>query len=190
MKFEDYSKRYNKICLLYTGHLLDYVIQLDYIVPFVRKRFEDLEVHLCVRDDMVSKTKDAISFSSFDESKYGYVRNFKINPSGLNPIYEFIKDSGIIFPHLKTKKSKSTLLIPYANFPARSLTESQIKQINYCVLYSGKENIEDYGHVIGAENDKVFLAASLGIKTTLVDTGPGTDLFKVIFPHGEILKLY
>ena len=43
--------------------------------------------------------------------------------------------------------------------------------------------------VIGVENEFLFEAIRLGIKTTLIPTGLGTRLYKFMCPHGEILEL-
>jgi hypothetical protein len=127
MRFEDYSKCYNKLCLLYTGIHPEYLIQLDYAIPFICNRFKELEITLCVKDDMVANTKDAIPFSSFNKLNFGYVREFKVHPAE-STIYQFIKDAGIKFPKLKIK-SGPALLVPSAVLPVKSLTENQISQI-------------------------------------------------------------
>jgi hypothetical protein len=44
------------------------------------------------------------------------------------------------------------------------------------------------GWVIGVENYPLFLAASRGLKTSLIPTGLGTDLYKTMFVRGEILS--
>ena len=48
--------------------------------------------------------------------------------------------------------------------------------------------ISQAGWVIGVEGAPIFEAASRGIKTSLVPTGMGTNLYSKLFPNGEILK--
>jgi hypothetical protein len=49
--------------------------------------------------------------------------------------------------------------------------------------------LEKTDWVIGVENEFLFEAIRRGIKTTLVPTGIGTELYKKLCPSGEILQL-
>ncbi len=49
-------------------------------------------------------------------------------------------------------------------------------------------NLETAGWVIGVENRFIWEAAALGIKTTLIETGIGTNLYRKMFPQNEVIS--
>ena len=48
---------------------------------------------------------------------------------------------------------------------------------------------ENYDWIISVENEYLYEAAAAGKKVTLISTGIGENLFKSMFPKGEIISL-
>ena len=182
-----YSKVINKVCLLYTGSVPEYTIALNYILPFIKQKYPELTTSLYVRDEFAQD--NALPESTLNRADFSFVKEFKIHPTE-HVILTFIKEAGLTFPRLPIKGDNTFLICPNAIFPSRPLTQEQIQSLTTFAKERGYTRAtEDAGWVIGAENECVFGAAAKGIRTTLVPSGIGTELFMRIFPHGKVMDL-
>jgi hypothetical protein len=178
MQFNTYAKVHNDICIIYNGYLTEYIVQLDYILPFITDKYKDISISLYVCDELCHLSKLASPLSSL-KKEYGLTKTIKTNPNGIHPVYDFIKSANLPFPKLKTPITQTCSIYPNANFPNKSLTKQQLDKITYKI-------VENADWVIGAENEHVFRAGIQGKRVTLIPTGQGTELFKMMFPHGEL----
>lgn len=214
--YEQYVKKHNKVCFCYSGMIPEYAVQLDYLIPAIREYSPELDVTLCVRDEFIQLIRGgAVPYSRWDEIKddFLYVKQVKTNPNGEHPIWSFVKDTPLVFDRKEpTDTGRLCLVCPDAAYPSKSLTPDQCKRLVRLVAAGGCQPvilgsdlhpshpspdrvpsgsdkhtyIEDASWVVGAENEYVFMAAAAGVKTTLIPTGPGTELFRTMFPHGEV----
>ena len=86
--------------------------------------------------------------------------------------------------------TKCTIL-SHGNYPTKNLVKHQIEYLKNMAINQGyqvEDGYEDAGWVIGVENVELFKAAARGIRTTLVQTGVGHNLYKKMFAKGEIHK--
>lgn len=179
--FSDYAKVANRLCLVYKGVSPEHVIQLD----LVRKAIPDMEVGLSVPDRfryLVTETVQA--------DGYGHVVEFKTDPTR-HMVLDFIRDAKLTFPPAPPTASRVCLICPTAVHPVKSFTDSQLESAKKMAIQKRLEpvmarSIEDVatsGWVIGPENEYVFSARD---RATLVGSGPGAELYRLMFPNGEI----
>lgn len=200
--FPQYAQAVNQICLYYDGMIPEYAVALNYVIPFIHKTYPDLEVSLYVNP---VHRGYAASISEFDVSSFGWVKRFLTDPNDTHPILKFIQGSRLSFPSLPVGVGETCFVCPDAAYPSRSLSTEQVKRIRGTCAVVGSDLHPSYSEVdyrpsgadkikilsnanwvVGSENEYVFLAAAMGIRTTLIPTGPGTDLFRTLFPHGEV----
>lgn len=157
-------------------------------------------------------------FSSEIEKKkieYAYIRELR-NDNFKHTLLSFMEESGLkISPiSLESTTNKGLCLIcPEGINPTKAINAisiematQKVKNLGYSPLVlgsdinasldlkirpSGKDKlsyIKEASWVLGVENEYTYLAASQGIRTTLVATGVGTNLFKQLFPKAEIIE--
>ena len=189
-----YAKIINNIGFCYFGHAPEYVVALNYLLPIIRQKYPELTISLYVRDEFVCF--GGSPESALERAHYAIIKEFKIDPAGDHVIFTFIKDAGLSFPTLPITSTGTTCLIcPHAVFPASSFTPSQIETLvriahdrgYHPKVAASTDEIDSAAWVVGAENEYVFLAAARGIRSVLMPSGPGTELYRTMFPHGEIL---
>lgn len=191
MDFTHYAKTYNNLCLVYSGDAPEYAVQLDYILPIARQTFPGFNISLCVPELFLPLTKHAIPV----KEDCAFVKEIHVNPLE-HSVLKIME--GLTFPRLEVKTGGICLICPDAAPPTKNVKISQKGLVVGSRLHPRSEVdvtpefsdvvdlIKSAGWVIGAENEYVFLAASMGIRTTLVPSGIGTDLYRAMFPHGEI----
>ena len=105
-------------------------------------------------------------------------------------------ESGITIPVIcrNSKKNTPAVLLPNGSFPNRNLSYKQIQAVTDYVRSQGCElsinkPYESFDWIISVENEYLYKAAASGKRVTLIPTGIGENIFKSMFPDGEILKL-
>ena len=195
-----YAQIKDNYCLAYFGNNKEILIQLKLLRPFMENTFPGVKVFIACREDALYLLKNEeriISKNELKESKnmFGYIRELLCDMQ-THPVEEFMKESDIPYGPICNLKitDGNCVLLTNGIIPVKPLNGSQIKQaIEFC-KQSGQEpiingSIEKAGWVVGVECDQLYQAAALGIKTTLIPTGFGENLFKKMFPDGQILRL-
>jgi len=167
----------------------------------MEKTFPGIKVYIGCHDNafyLLQNEDRIIKKSELKDKKhqFAYVRELVCDMK-CHPIEEFMLESDIpcgpIVEKHVTKLDKCVLLTN-GIIPVKTLTGEQIKSaINY-IRSKGCEprlndSIEDAGWVIGVECDQLYQAGAEGKMTTLIPTGLGENLYKKMFPSGEILRL-
>ena len=177
-------------------------MQLRLLMPSLEKEFPDVKIHLAARDDFLHLFKGhkrVIPYSQIRERKreFGYVR--ELVTGNRHPVWLLLKESdikpSIEIPNI-TNGNRLCVITTKAAQPTKPMNERQISQYTAEATYSGyqvwvdpsKGALESAGWVIGVENEILFEAAGMGIKTSLVPNGIGTQLYQLMFPKGEVLK--
>jgi len=112
-----------------------------------------------------------------------------------HPVLELVEESNLTLEHLKPPKIEKLNLkcaiCPKGNAPTQSIDGSKVEKLKKMVTLQGYtavlDDAENAGWVIGVENEQLFNAATKGVRTTLIPTGLGTDLYKKMFPSAEIM---
>ena len=197
----EYAKIKNKYCIAYFGHSKEYIIQLRLLRPLMEKKFPDIEIYLSSKDDMTYLFRNeprTLSKTDLLENKKQFAYINEISYNGKNhPIEKFMEDSEIKIEPIVSEVSNfgNAVLFSQGSYPNKKLCYNKIKSIiNYVESRNCKVDInqpfENYSWVIGIENEQVYEAAALGKKITLIPTGIGENLFKMMFPCTEILNIY
>jgi hypothetical protein len=199
--FTKYAKIKDFYCLCYYGNSDEYLLQLALIKPLIENRFPGVQVYigckdekkqLFLNDDFVLKRSTLI-----DRSNFGYIREIKFNGK-THPIQELMDECEIknlvICEKLQQEYNNKCVIITKANYPTISLDQNKITILKRIAQQDGfeyclDEDVRDAGLVIGVESWGLFEAASKGIRTKLYPTGVGADLYKSLFPRGEIIKI-
>lgn len=196
-----YAKVKDNYCIAYFGNNKEHLIQLKLLRPYMESTFPGVKVYLSCREDSVYLFKGEeriITREELKESKhlFGYVRELLCDMQS-NPVEEFMNESEIPIMPIHANQplnNKKCVLLTNGIAPVRSLDGNQIKLAishiqnkGYQLEINGK--IDDAGWVVGVENEQFYLAATTGRAVTLIPTGFGENLFKKLFPSGQILKL-
>lgn len=195
-----YAKIKDNYCLAYFGNNKEILIQLKLLRPFMEDTFPGVKIFIACREDALYLLQDEERILTKNELKdsknmFGYIRELLCDMQ-THPVEEFMNESDIPCGPVNNLQVTDghCVLLTNGVIPVKSLTGVQIKKaIEYC-RENGQEpiingSIQNAGWVIGVECDQLYKAASLGIKTTLIPTGFGENLFKKMFPHGQILDL-
>jgi len=114
-----------------------------------------------------------------------------------HPIEELLKESNIPKLLLKTEQKKGgniCSIYPYGASPTRSLNKEQIEKVEKYVVSKNMQpvingNLDLTTWAIGVENEFTALAPTQGIKTTLIPTGIGENLYKSLYCNLDVFKI-
>lgn len=131
-------------------------------------------------------TKEQLESS---RDQFAYVRELACDMSE-HPVESFMRESEIPYPLQIIRPNQGhTVLITKGSLPTKSLSQEQIesaKKMAPGAVIDGP--IQDAGWVIGVESEQLFEAGAAGIRTTLIKTGIGENIYKRMFPAGEVMK--
>lgn len=165
----------------------------------MEKTFPGVQVFLSCRDEymyLLEGQERIISRTSLKENKknFAYIREIFCDLLQ-HPVEAFMKESDIpILTELSCKLSQpsSCVLITKCSPPVKTLSGTQInkilKQYNH-LNPAMNQPINDFDLVIGVESDELYEAGAQGKMISLIPTGFGKNLFKSMFPWGEILNI-
>lgn len=198
-----YLKIKNNYCISYYGPNKEYITQLKLLRPLIEKEFPELNLYICVNKNNLYVLKGEKNFFSKEDlvtrkKDISYIREIK-SEIKFHAIENLLEESKIeIKPILKTVKNNNhgkAGIITKGVFPNRPLNSTQIiKAENFikekkCVPLLNPEINDKLDFIIGVENEITYEIAALGVKTYLVPTGNGENLFLKMFPSNEILNL-
>jgi len=166
--------------------------------------FPGIKVFLACREDSTYLLKGEDRIFTREEVKdnkhmFAYIRELVCDMQS-HPVDEFMNESAIpCGPILKKQESWGAVALLLTNgvAPVRSLTANQIKlAIGHIKRLNGGVEPDintplnnNHGWVVGVENESFYQAAALGRQVSLIPTGFGENLFKKMFPGGQILSL-
>jgi hypothetical protein len=200
IELKTYSKVKDNYCFGYFGPAHEYLLQIDMLRPIIEKHFPGINMTI----GCTSASKNLIECENIlldieiKERKrdFGHIYDLRYDNTEEHPIEKYLKDCGINnykINDLSQSLTSRCVITNMANYPTKPMTSDQIKILNKFILAKGftidlEGKIENAGWVVGVESVKLFQAAKLGIKTSLVPTGVGAGLYKKMFPNGEILN--
>jgi len=202
MSYIHYSKVKDKYCLAYGGHCSEYLVQLRLLRPLLEKEFPGVDIYLSGRDDFSHLFRGEDRIIPYSQVKgrkheFGYLRELVTGTT--HPVLDFLRESKIteaIEVPPQPNQNKLCVIVTEAIHPTKVMSEDQIARCRSDALYDGYQvwvnpgpgALDSAGWVVGVESPVLFEAAGMGIRTTLVPTGIGTQLYKLMFPLGEIMK--
>lgn len=196
-----YAKIKDNYCISYFGNSKEYLVQLKLLRPIVETQLPGIKVFIACKNDSMYLLKNEERILNREElqerkTDFAYIREINCDMQ-THPIEELMKESNLPCGPIETpvvEPTKRCVLLTNAIFPTKTLTAKQIQEAISLITKNRFDvdingSIESAGWVVGVENENLFLAAAMGIKTTLIPTGLGTNLFKSMFTKGEILNL-
>ncbi len=195
-----YTKIKNKYCVAYFGQCDEYVLQLLHARPFFERTFPDLELYIACRDEAFRLATGQPRMVQKSELKdrcgeFPVVRELKYNFQS-HPVLDFVEESGVVIDPFPLQEEHTVKCViwadgnhPTANMPDDLIREWRAKavKLGYRVEVGG--DVSNAGWVVGVESVPLYQAAMRNVKTTLVDTGIGGELYQKWFPAGEVVKM-
>ena len=195
LPFHQYVKVKDRYCIYYVGPCSEYLLLLSYIRPAIEAELPGIQIYLCGADHQLPEGNRIFGISELDakRNEMAYVRELTCDLVS-HPIENLLKESSLTLKHWTPPVKKSSMgnkyvICPQSMIPTKPLTNEQIEKIKKTTNAQVDNDIEGKDWVISVENEQLFKAAMKGIRTTLVPTGLGTNLYKKLFPHGEIMNL-
>jgi hypothetical protein len=201
MPLPDYTKIKDNCCISYLGYASEYMVQLNCLLPYLEAALPGLNIYLCCRDDIYHWFDNPKTFplSEFEEKKnmFAHVKQLKSDMQS-HPIINLLEESNIQYGSVAVSPtnnlSTKCVICPETTLPAHAMNDVQMDKAKRLANIEGyyteiNTDVMDAGWVIGVENGPIFLAASKGIRTTLIPTGMGTKLYKTMFPNAEIFSV-
>ncbi len=184
---------------MYVGNCNEYLVQLKLIRPSIEKIYPGLEIFLACKDDafyLLKDTPKVVKESEYAKENYGYTRELFCNMQN-HPVEELLKESNIPALLLKKEQKKGGNLCsiyPFGTSPTKSLNKEQIEKVEKYVSSKNmmptiNGTLESTAWAIGVENEFTALAPTLGVKTTLIPTGIGENLYKSLYHELDIFKI-
>jgi hypothetical protein len=173
------------------------LVQLRLIKPSLERRFPGLNICFGCKDDKVAFLKESaltISRLKVDRHNFAHIREIKFNGQ-THPIEDLLCEAGMKIPVITTeirpRENDRCVLVAHGNYPTKSLEKIQIEQLKALVQNDGyvidwDGPVSNASIVVGVESIQLFEAAAMGVRTILVPTGLGTNLYQSLFPKGEI----
>lgn len=198
LPFHHYKRVKNKYCIAYFGNHNDYILLLKFLRPYIERQFNGTQIYIACKDEsfyLLQNEPRVVKKSEFDKNNYCYVRYLTLNMTkNIHPIYELLVESDIKTPKfefINNLEHKYFDICANAILPNKSITDIQKEKIisifkNRGLIFSSdRENC----HLISVENEIFTKNILSGIKCTLIDTGLGSKLYKLIFPSLEIISI-
>ena len=201
VSFNKYNKIKDKYCIVYYGNCNEYIMQLLYLVPAIEKELPGIQVYVACRNPLIYLRKffgkKLVTGKEMGKARqtFAYVRELKCNMVS-HPVEDLLIESNLEVPSLTppqpTSQTKKCVIWPHGILPTNSIDEKQIELLKAKAITQGYEpqiskQIEGAGWVIVVESEPLFMAAIMGIRTTLIPTGLGTNFYQKLFPLNEIL---
>jgi len=196
-----YAKIKDNYCVAYYGNSKEYLTQLKLLRPIMEKQLPGIKVFIACRNDSIYLLKNEERILSKEElqtkkTDFAYIRELTCDMES-HPIENFMKESNLPCGPIHTPvvdPIRHCVLLTNGILPTKTLSASQIQKAIQYIQNKGfnpeiNGSIETAGWVVGVENEHLFNAAANGKRTTLIPTGLGTELFKSMFPNGELLTL-
>jgi len=156
------------------------LVQLRLLLPSFAAAFPGLNIFLCAKDHCLHHLRDCgyvLPLSRLKEYKPILAHVKELRSDGQeHPVAAFVAECGL-----------TDVAVSVTAETARAAV-CGIYPAGYAAAIE-PPNWQDLGWVIGTENVPVFEAAAAGIKTSLVETGLGGELFKKLFPSQKLLRL-
>lgn len=193
-----YAKIKNKYCISYYGNSNEYLVQLKFVRPHIERVYPGIQLYLACKDETFYLLEDeprTLKRSEYCKDNFAYTRELNCDMHS-HPVEQILKESNISKIPFNTTLMTGTncCIYPRGALPTKSLTQSQIQQV---MIYARSKNmnpvlegdLQTASCVIGVENEYTSLAPIKGIKTILVPTGIGENLYKSLYSNIDILKI-
>lgn len=172
---------------MYSGHQIEYVLQLLCALPYLEKTYPGLDFFIACNFPI--NHHQIVSLNSFSRKEYGQVYGM-ISDGKRHPVVNFL--TGIKIGPAKVPNFEMTntyKVASQASPPIKSLTESQRTRLVSYAESQGFKASDNASWVLGPENEATYMAAIGGHRVTMLSNGISDKLFITFFPQCEILNI-
>ena len=202
IEFPKYAQMKDRYCVCYFGTSDEYILQLYLLKQLIENKYNDLKLYIGCRDEaskLITDHEFVLKLSDLRNRRldFGHIREVKFDGK-THPIEDFAKECELsdytVCREVQKEKTVRCVIITQGSYPTLSLNQNQVDKLIRMLKQAGfnpeiDTSIENSGLVIGVESLNLFKAASQGIETKLIPTGLGSNLYSMMFPNGEILKI-
>jgi len=196
--YKRYLEIKDKFCIAYFGVFSEFIVQLLYLRPAIEAELPGIQIYIVCSDELKRKYNQErmVGRSEFQDYEYSHVREITFDSTS-HPVFDLIESSKLTLEHLPPvilpTPTKKCVLLNQALPPVAKIDDERLKTIKQYIVAQGyyieeDGDLDNAGWVVGIESEKLYQAATRGIRTSLVPTGFGTKLFQKMFPHNEILQ--
>lgn len=166
----------------------------------MEQTFPGVQVYIACKDYVSHLFKGyerTVTKTQLDNNKndYAYIRELNCDMTS-HPVENFMKESDIPFGplNIQVKTPTRCVILTNGTLPTKHLSMKQIQSAKLRAEMKGfipeiNGEIDPHTWVIGVESRHFYEAAIAGNPVTLMPTGIGENLFKLMIPHGEILDI-
>lgn len=209
MSYPFYLTVKNKVCVFYSGHNLEYLIQLRLIKKLLEKEFLEIEfTFACVKDYMEYLEGEKVI--DVKEPRAGFAFNYEIIYDASHkkhPILKMLQESKINIQKVSVGQSKGNIayISAIGDFPNKTLTQEQIKKAVVFANNKGfkaemienrlsasniKKLVSCAAYVIGTSNEILYEAIVSGIPTALIPSNvESEEIYKAFLPEKSCIVL-
>jgi hypothetical protein len=196
-----YREVKNKYCIGYFGPCNEYITLLLGLRNQVEKQLPGLQLYigctdaLCNGDRMVPESAVRQMTREPWGTHFGHIRELRCDMVH-HPVEQFFKESNVqILPAERKQDEGNRIvhLVTQGTSPTRSIGPKQTQELKdffksegYVVRTEG--SVHEAGMVCGVESVELWSAAFAGKDCVLVNTGLGSDFFRVICPWGQVIS--
>lgn len=167
MRLQDYSQKYNKLCLEYSGNYKHYLRILQHIRKFTP------EFTIACREELLYLV-DEPKITNFEKNNFGKVYRIIVEIKE-NILYTLIKEYKPILIEEKKVNSSTIVFCPNGDFPAKSI--APINGKNILLAYKEDDIPTEAKVVIGVSGEAFWKATLDGIPSILVDNSCDSQLY-------------
>lgn len=196
----EYNRIKDNYCIAYYGHCKDLILEIKLLLPQIRQNYPEINIFISFLDQYCYFFPEEINFipkSKMQDQKknLAYIRELR-HDYDIHPLNVFLKESDIeIQPLITLPKPSGNVagLICQSNSPIKSLSGLEIQKYeNYCKSKGFKVLINEYKNVdwvVGVESEELIDGAMSGKPSSLIESGPGTELLTKMFQNLGVLRI-
>ena len=198
IKLSQYAKVKNNYCFCYFGYSDEYLVQLRLLKPIIEKHFPGINLCLGCKDDKTHLLRGCepilkISEIKINRHNFAHIREIRMKES--HPIEDLLVESDItnfvVQDTILPKITDLCVVIKDGAYPTKPIERNDMNCLKLWITNQEYKveigtDITNASWVVGVESVALFEAAAKGIRTTLVPTGVGTRLYKLMFPNSEV----
>ena len=196
LSFDQFELARNNYCIYYRGDNKEYIILLNYILPYLEEHYKNINIFLACKKNMfylINKHKHYIDVDEIHELRknFSHIKELVYNMK-IHPIKQFIDESNIklkIEVSIKNKDLKTYKIIKNNNL--QQLPETVIATIKGKMAAIGhtteSNDIQTSGIVVGLPSEELALAAVNGVRFSVVYDDAANEFYN-IFPNAITLQ--
>jgi hypothetical protein len=190
--YENYLKAKDNFCFIYNGNYKEYIWQFLQLKKHAEIQFPELKLYLAVSPQNANEIQQNGIVNRDNIRNYYFLKVQEINFNFKeNAIVKILENSQIEIKMPKINlESKKFFINNDVVPPFKKLNEIDLNKIKNKI--SEKLEITDLSNadtIFSVESEILYKYAFLGKKTFLIETNENSEIYKKLFPNGEIFNI-